>query len=70
MASGGARSWFLLNVAVPLAWAALQLVRLAAPAKGDLIASVAGRTGATLADVRADARWWLQRDGRGAPAHD
>jgi hypothetical protein len=54
------RTFVLLHFSMPLAWAALRLVRATAPERGDLMASVAGRSGATLADVRADARWWLR----------
>jgi hypothetical protein len=58
------RSAALLHIAFPLAWVALGLVRALAGGRGDLMASVVGRSGADLADVQADARWWLSRSER------
>lgn len=54
------RAFLLIHVTLPLAWVACELVRITAPRRGEVFASVAGG-GAALSDVKAYGRWWLKR---------
>lgn len=59
------RQLLLLNVALPVAWLVIRVLRVLEPGHKGLMCSVVGR-GASLKDTLADARWWLQRLDEGA----